>query len=57
MLADEQFLKFYKVKYLTLTLREEIGSRCEYLDPRGMQMVSGEGSTMRNFIVCTVHIM
>jgi len=23
----------------------------EYLDPRGMPMGSGEGSTMRNFIV------
>ena len=23
---------------------------------RGMRMGSGEGSTMRNFIVCTVHI-
>ena len=25
------------------------------MGPRGMRMGSGEGSTMRNFIVCTVH--
>ena len=25
--------------------------------PRGMRMGSGEGSTMRNFIVCTVHLI
>ena len=24
---------------------------------RGMRMGSGEGSTMRNFIVCTVHLI
>ena len=30
------------------------GSSSEYLGPRGMRMGSGEGSTMRNFIVCTV---
>jgi hypothetical protein len=29
------------------------GSRGEYLGPRAMRMVSEEGSTMRNFIVCT----
>ena len=34
---------------------EEIG--IEYLGPRGMRMRSGEGSTMRNFIVCTVHLI
>ena len=28
-----------------------------YFGPRGMRMGSGEGSTMRNFIVCTVHII
>ena len=28
-----------------------------YLGPRGMRMGSGEGSTMRNFIVCTVHLI
>ena len=27
----------------------------EHLGPKGMRMKSGEGSTMRNFIVCTVH--
>ena len=27
-----------------------------YLGPRGMRMTSGEDSTMRNFIVCTVHL-
>jgi hypothetical protein len=25
--------------------------------PRGMRMGSGEGSTIRNFKVCTVHLM
>ena len=30
------------------------GTSGEYLGPRGMRMGSGEGSTMRNFIVCTV---
>ena len=28
-----------------------------YLDPREMRMGSGEGFTMRNFIVCTVHLL
>ena len=28
----------------------------EYLGLRGMQMGSGEGCTMRNFIVCTVYL-
>jgi hypothetical protein len=47
----------------SLTLREEYslrmktGFRGEYLRPRGMRMRSGEGSTMRNFIVCTVHLI
>jgi hypothetical protein len=27
------------------------------LDPRGIGMESGEGFTMRNFIVCTVHLI
>ena len=27
------------------------------MGPRGMRMASGEGSTMRNFIVRTVHII
>ena len=33
------------------------GSWGEYLGPRGMRMASGEGSTMRNFIVYTVHLL
>ena len=33
------------------------GSWGEYLGPRGMRMGNGEGSTMRNFIVCTVHLI
>ena len=33
------------------------GSSGEYLGPIGMRMGSGEGSTMRNFIVCTVHLI
>ena len=51
----------YECEAWSPTLREErrqgylkTGSRDEYLDPRGMRMMSGEGSTMRNFIVCTV---
>ena len=28
-----------------------------FLGPRGMRMGSGEGSIMRNFIVCTVHLI
>ena len=48
----------------SLTLREE--SRLRVFEnrilrrisgPRGMRMGSGEGSTMRNFIVCTVHLI
>jgi len=46
----------------SLTLREkcrlgvfENRIRGEYVGPRGMRMGSGEGSTMRIFIVCTVH--
>ena len=27
------------------------------MGPRGMRMGSGEGSTMRNFIVCTIHLI
>jgi hypothetical protein len=29
----------------------------ENLDPRGMRMGSGEGSTMTNFIVCAVYLI
>ena len=52
----------YDCETWSLTLREEsrylkTGSRGEYLGPRGMRMGSGEGSTMRNFIVCTVHLI
>ena len=33
------------------------GSQGEFLGTRGMRMGSAEGSTMRNFIVCAVHII
>ena len=33
------------------------GSSGEFLGPRGMRMGSGEGSTMRKFIVCTIHLV
>ena len=33
------------------------GSWGEYLDRSGMRMGSGEASTIRNFIVCTVHLI
>ena len=29
----------------------------EYLGPIRMRMGSGEGSTMKNFIVCSVHLI
>ena len=29
----------------------------EYLGPRGMRLGSGGGSTVRNFIICIVHII
>ena len=54
----------YGCETWSLTLREECRLRVfenrilgEYLGPRGMRMGSGEGSTMRNFIVCTVHLI
>ena len=31
--------------------------RGEYLGPRGMKMGSGNGPTMRNFIICTVYLI
>jgi hypothetical protein len=47
-----------------LTLREERRLRVfenrilrDYLGPRGMRMGSGEGFTVRNFIVFTVHLI
>ena len=33
------------------------GSWGEYLGPREMRMGNGEGSTISNFIVCTVHLI
>ena len=33
------------------------GSSGEYVDPRGMRMVNGEGSRTKNFIVCNVHLI
>ena len=54
----------YGCEIWSLTLREEsrqgylkTESRGEYLGPRGMRMGSGEGSIMRNFIVCTVQLI
>ena len=48
----------------SLTLREErrlrilkAGSLGKYLGSRGMRIRSGEGSTMRNYIVCTVRLI
>ena len=38
-------------------VQRKTGSSGEYLGPRGMRMGSGEGSTIRNFIVCTVHLI
>ena len=32
------------------------GFWCEYLAPSGMRMGSGEASTMKSFVVCTVHL-
>jgi len=54
----------YGCETWSLTLREErrlglFENRVlrEYLGPKGMRMGSGEGSTMKNFIVCTVHLI
>ena len=35
----------------------KIGSWGECLGPRGMRMGNGEDSTLRNFIVCTFHLI
>ena len=45
---------FQDVKILITRVFETSG---EYFGPIGMRMGSGEGSTMRNFIVCTVHLI
>ena len=37
--------------------KNRILKRIPYLDPRGMRMGSGEGSTMKNLMVCTVHLI
>jgi len=37
------------------TLREEC--RLRVFENRGMRMGSGVGSTMRNFIICTIHLI
>ena len=42
----------YKTRFLT-----SICNSGEYLGPGGMIMGSGEGSTMRNFLVCTVYLI
>jgi hypothetical protein len=36
-------------------LRRIFGS--EYLGPKGLRMGSGEGFTIRNLVVCTVHLI
>jgi hypothetical protein len=47
-----------KIKYIKTVIRAfENGSCGEYLGLRRMSMGSGEGSTMRNFIVYTVHLI
>ena len=50
----------YACETRSLTLREE--SRLRVLEnripsPRGMRMGSGEDFTMKNFIVCAVHLI
>ena len=48
----------YGCETWSLALREECSLRVfEYLGQRGIRMGIGEGSTMRNFIVCTVHLI
>ena len=55
----------YNYETWSLTSREELWLRVclktrswsEYLNPRGMRTGSGGSSTMRNFIVCTVHLI
>jgi hypothetical protein len=48
----------------SLTLREECRLRIfenrilrETFGPKEMRIVNGEGSTMRNFRVCTIHLI
>ena len=62
-------LVLYGCETWSLTLREESRLRVfenwvlrRIFEPKrdengGMRMGSGEGSTMRNFIVCTVHLI
>ena len=33
------------------------GFRIEYLGPKSMRMRGGEGFKMKNFLVCTVHLI
>ena len=40
-----------RIRYL------KTGFSGEYLGPRWMRMGSGEGSKIRNFIVCTIHLI
>ena len=54
----------YGYETWSLSLRKECwirylktGTRDQYLGPRGIRMVSGKGSTTRDFIVCTVHLI
>ena len=54
----------YGCETWSLTLREvcdfkvfENRIRGVYLGPRGMRMGNEEGSTLRNFVVCTIHLM
>ena len=48
----------YGCETWSLTLREEYKLRVfENMGPKGMTMGSGEDSTMRNFIICAVHLI
>ena len=50
-------LLFLYILTLILLSYVSCSARSEYLGPKGMQLESGEAFTMRNFIVCTVHLI
>ena len=55
-----EYLSIFQLKIkiaIIFRLYLKTGSWGEYLGPTVMRIGSGEGSTMRNFIVCTVHLI
>ena len=50
-------IKCRRLRWAGHVARMEEGRSAFKILPRGMRFGSGEGSTMRNFIVCTVHLI